>query len=318
MGKIDLLLFDYFQDNQRFADLFNTVCFGGKPIIDAGKLRDASEKYVDSGLKEKQVSERVRDLKKYFDTGILQILAIENQSFVDYSMAFRHMEYDAMEYRRQVKEIKSRNSKELKKKNLTELKSAEKQRDTETIKLISEESHYRQAEWLCKFKRTDKLHPVYTIIVYFGEEPWNGPRSLYDMMDFGEQNEMQKLFSNYPMHLICVNELQEYDTFKTDLKEVFRILKYRKDKTGLRKLINSHPEYRSLEPVTYRVIAGLMGNEKMLKIKETEREGEADMCQALDEIYEDGVKEGIKEGTQIGADRKLMELVCKKLSEEKQ
>lgn len=43
---------------------------------------------------------RIRDLKKYIKTrGSLRILAVENQNQVDYSMPFRCMEYDILEYR---------------------------------------------------------------------------------------------------------------------------------------------------------------------------------------------------------------------------
>ena len=44
MGKQNDVLLDYFDDNERFADLCNGVLFGGRPVIDPEKLEDASER----------------------------------------------------------------------------------------------------------------------------------------------------------------------------------------------------------------------------------------------------------------------------------
>ena len=36
-------------------------------------------------------------------------------------------------------------------------------------------------EFLSKFQKTDRLHPIVTICIYYGEDEWDGPRSLIDM-----------------------------------------------------------------------------------------------------------------------------------------
>lgn len=39
--KPDVVLKEYWKDNVRFADFFNTVLFNGKQLIDPGELSDA-------------------------------------------------------------------------------------------------------------------------------------------------------------------------------------------------------------------------------------------------------------------------------------
>lgn len=268
MGEIDLELYNFIGDNTRFADLINFTCFSGKEVISAESLHDASEKYVhhDSGTGKSQ--ERIRDIKKYCDTGtFFQIFAIENQLFVDYTMPFRHMEYDTEEYRRQIKSIKRKNA-----------------------------SGLKNDEWLCDFKKTDKLHPIFTIILYLGESPWDGPRTLQDMMNFDGQEMLKKWFVDYPMHLVCINEIENFDSFKTDLKEFFTILKHRKNKNELSNLIKTKPEYQNLASDTGRLLRKMTGIDKLLKNKSMSNGKEDDnMCQAIEEIWEDGKIAGRKE-----------------------
>ena len=118
MGRVNDVLHHYLDDAERFADLYNGIFFAGKPIIDAKELTEAEESYYDVKLQEVsgdcreiKKSRRSRDLKKYLKSGsTLRILAIENQNQVDYSMPFRCMEYDTLEYRKQLEELKKKNA----------------------------------------------------------------------------------------------------------------------------------------------------------------------------------------------------------------
>ena len=61
-------------------------------------------RYPSKGKRSKRNGKvRYRDIvKKLKNGGSLRILAMENQSRVDYTMQFRCMEYDTLEYRRQI------------------------------------------------------------------------------------------------------------------------------------------------------------------------------------------------------------------------
>ena len=124
MGKENDVVLEYLDGNEYFADLFNGSYFDGDPVVTAKELEDASQIYWDNYYEEIQAgiadviiekrlrhTQRFRDLKKKLHSGnYLQILAIEHQSGVDHTMAWRHMYYDALEYKRQIKEIEDHTS----------------------------------------------------------------------------------------------------------------------------------------------------------------------------------------------------------------
>lgn len=54
-------------------------------------------------------------------------------------------------------------------------------------------------EYLSKMRETDKLMPVITVVVYYGEKPWNGAASLHEMLNIPE--EVVQYVNNYKMIL---------------------------------------------------------------------------------------------------------------------
>ena len=143
MGKENDVVLEYLDGNEYFADLFNGSYFDGDQVVLAKELKDASQVYWDNYYEEIQIdkpdvviekrlrhSQRFRDLKKKLSSGnYLQILAIEHQSSVNHIMAWRHMYYDALEYKHQIKEIEARKGDELPKstdKNLSKLTAQDK------------------------------------------------------------------------------------------------------------------------------------------------------------------------------------------------
>lgn len=156
MGKMNTALCSFLSNTIRFADFFNGVLFQGREIIRASDLQAASEQYSET---EGTNSQNFRDIKMYLGSGeTLRILALENQNSVDYTLPYRCMQYDAMEYGRQLKELKQYNT---------------------SRKLLR-----NSAEWLCGITKDDRLAPVYTLCLYHGEDPWDGPLTLKDMMRF--------------------------------------------------------------------------------------------------------------------------------------
>ena len=93
------------------------------------------------------------------------------------------------------------------------------------------------------------------------------------------------------------------------------MLKYRSNKTELINYMQKNKAYfRNVDEETYQVIREFLHSERILK-KEVSKKKEAkiDMCQALEELYNDGVEEG----KQYGSNQKLIEQVTKKLSKGK-
>ena len=318
MGKYDMCMKAYLHDKKRFADLFNGSCFQGKPVIQAEDLEEASEGHVIAGtfstdsqeeilnlrktknedvlVERKQTrkgpydrkTEIFRDVKMRYRSGmILQVLAVENQSYIDYGMPVRCMGYDAAEYSRQLKERKQ---------------------ERELFKKHEKEPDIRIDEKLSGILKTDRIHPVYTICLYSGIESWDGPRKLSDMMEFDpEEGLVQSLFKEYPLTLFCVNEQEGFEEFHSDLKQLFRAMNCRKNKEKMAELIKDE-SYSHLSEETWEAIAVMTDNAAMLQKKdlyktENQEKEEYNMCQALEELMEDerivGRNEGNLEKTKI-------------------
>ena len=314
MGKYDMCMKEFLQNKKRFADLFNGCWFQGKPVILAEDLLDASETYsanripcentpnvnfnhAQNNLHKKQSSRSAslfRDVKMRLCSGtLLQILAIENQSYIDYSMPVRCMEYDTAEYRRQLKERKQ---------ELHLLNTARNQSYIPNGQFLP----VTDDEKLSGILKTDRLQPVYTLCLYTGTDPWDGPRMLSDMMAFDPKDrQLQFLFKDYPLNLFCINEHDDFSKFHTDLKELFQVIRCRKDKEKLAELMQDQT-YSHLSEDTWDTIAVMTDNVAMLQKKnlyktENREKEEFNMCQALEELINDGVLKGKQEGKSEGA-----------------
>ncbi|MDE7253499.1 MAG: Rpn family recombination-promoting nuclease/putative transposase [Acetatifactor sp.] len=190
MGKYDDAMYSFLSDNGRFADLFNGAVFGGEEVLQADALEEGAERYAWTGMNQGQRTGETgnrrgqsrkpggkfpnaqncyRDIKKHLKEGArFSVVAIENQSDIDYTMPWRIMQYDGLEYERQIREIENGKRRVL-------------SQDKENI-----------GHWETRFGQGDKLHPVYTICLYHGTKRWDGPKSLEDMMDFGAGGKLRE------------------------------------------------------------------------------------------------------------------------------
>lgn len=302
MGKLNTAMRAFLGERERFADLFNGVFFQGKPVIRADRLREASETYSDITA---APMDRTRDLKMVTGDGeTLRILALENQTNIDYTLPYRCMQYDALEYGRQLQELKKYNK---------------------TRKTLSS-----PAERLCGITRQDRLAPVYTLCLYHGEEPWDGPLSLRDMVDFGaDREDMGRFFTDYPITLFCVNEQDNFQMFHTELREVFTVMHCRQNKRLLYDIFLQNPACRALDAETLKIMSIILNaptlwnkrNKYILKNQTKDRE-EYDMCQAMRELLADaeaagrkqGINQGISQGINQGAADKTRTIVSNMLT----
>lgn len=282
MGKLDQAVYSYLSRCDRFADLFNGSLFHGEQVLCPELLTDSSERCI---MKDKDgdYKETDRDIRKIMQDGtVLQIFAEENQSYVSYVMPLRCMNYDVRDYLKQASALEIQNRKQ---------------------KKLRESDEYLSGLCAC-----DRLTPIYTIVLYWGEKTWDGPRTLSDMMEFSENSRFNDLFCNYSMNLVCVNEIENLEDYKTDLQSVFRLLQCRREKEKLCMVVQNREEYSHLPEDAYDVLTLFM-SDKRLEIKKEEvyikERGEYDMCQALTELIEDGKQEGIKEGLKEGESRLL-------------
>ena len=300
MGKNSNMMNHYFGDSRRFADLFNVVFFQGEAVVKEEELSEVSEVYhpqktVEMGLgRPRHRGERFRDVcKKLESGGILRILALENQNQIDYAMPYRCMQYDAMEYGKQLEKIRRDN---MQKGNFT-----------------------TAAEKLCGLLKNDRLIPVFTLCLYHGEEKWDGPRSLREMMQFaGVEDRFRKLFIDYPLRLYCLNEPNDLKLFRTEVQQLFHALQYRRDREGLKNLFEENPAFQHLDRETLETVAVLLNmpeaweHRDKIENRNSEKE-EYNMCQAVMEWRAELKESGRNEGRNLRA----IEQVKKKLQKGK-
>ena len=102
-----------------------------------------------------------------------------------------------------------------------------------------------------------------------------------------------------------MNEQEEFESFHTELRELFRAMNYRKDKRKFLSL-EKDERYAHLSKETWEAIATMTGhsffeeNMETYKSQNENQREEYDMCQALREIREDFFNEGKEEGRAEG------------------
>lgn len=110
----------FWENNERFADIFNAFFFEGEPVIDPNLLQERNTDVAVSiplgNLFEHE--KKYEEVSKIYQGAELSILGIINQK-----------------------------------------------------------------EWLSGMKNGDRLHMSLRIVIYYGEEPWDGPRKLLDMVE---------------------------------------------------------------------------------------------------------------------------------------
>ena len=150
-------------------------------------------------------------------------------------------------------------------------------------------------EFLSKMKKTDKLIPVITIVVYYGEKAWDGAISLHGMLNIPK--EMLPFVNDYKMHLVEArkNDLKLHNVNNKDLFNLLEILLDKNNKLSVtrKKAINYAREHK-VEKSVIMTVAGAanckMDYNRMLK------KGDADMCTVFEETRKEGVAEGEAKG----------------------
>ena len=282
MQEQNAVSMEYFKDPARFADLVNSVVFSGEEVVSPGDVKELDPVLwnVHRSGASLQAKVQVQDLLRQVSMGFQVILvALENQTKVHYAMPVRVMNADAAKYHDQCRKIGQEHEK---KKDLS------------------------GKEYLSRFGKEDKLLPVISIVVYFGKEPWDGPRTLKEMMDLsGCPKQMQDLIVDYPICLVEARKQEHLEWFRTDLRYVFGFLARAEEKHDLRTYVEEHREaFSEMRRDAYDLVS-VMANMRELELirDQEEREGGYDMCKAIYDMIEDGRSEGRSEGLAVGREQ---------------
>ena len=202
MGKVDIRVKNFIKVDTVFAQLFSEGVFKGSAKIDPNKLQEL-DTANQTTLKD---LERLRDVQKitmlYDDKLAFQIiLGVEGQTGVHYYMPVRCMELDALSYSGQCRRI------------------AEKAIEDKKLKKYAD-----------GVPKGTKIVPTVTLVFYVGSKPWDGPRSIHDMLDIPEDKKewAKRFIPEYQMYLIDARHLteEEINRFNGDLKAFLLIITF--------------------------------------------------------------------------------------------
>ena len=292
MGKVDVNVNIWLSEKKRFANLFNGVIYGGRQVI---LPEDLEEVNPVSSVSVKNRTGKTKNMKKYRDIimkwrnqATLVLLANESQDKVHYAMPHKVMLYDGMDYETQIRN-NWKNFNDRRKQNKKAGQSLE---------------YLTAGEYLSRFRKKDRLIPIISLVFYYGSEPWDGPVDLYDMFRLEgtkeEKEILEKYLPNYKINLVDAERLEDVEKFSDDLQVILTMLRYRDSKEELKHYIDENKKF--FQNVDYETSQAMKAFLNMKQIPgETEQKEEmVDMCKAIQEMYDDGVKDGIQQGVERG------------------
>ena len=213
MGAIDTEAKVFLSKPDKVADIFNYWLYGGRDVIKADKLTplDTTEIAVPYGNDGKEPLQKFRDILKLYtamkdERAYYLMLGVEIQAGAHYAMPVRNMLYDAMNYARQVSDI-----------------AAKHRRDKDKM---------THEEFLSGLLKNDKITPIITLVVSLSAEPWDGAKSLHEMLAIDDKD-LLRFVPDYKLNLLTPTQIADEDfaKFRTDFGTVMQFIKHRNDKS---------------------------------------------------------------------------------------
>ncbi len=274
--KKDVKSKEFLRKPENFADAFNYYLFNGKQVIKESDLvdKDAEELIFIGKSKSSAAYRRLRDLlrsctiKSDGKTTYL-LLGIESQSELHYSMPVRNLLYDALDYAGQVKRTADSHNK-----------------NTDSL---------TSTEFLSGFTAEDRLTPVITLVIYWGDNEWNAPKSLSEMFS-NIDDRIRDYVSDYRINLITPHDIEDFNKFHSELGEVLEIIKRQREENLAESLISEKGQDWTMSRSAVEVINEFTNSNISTGSK---KGGNVKMCRAFEVLEERGEEKGLERGIGI-------------------
>jgi hypothetical protein len=289
MGNLDSVSKAFVQKPDVFRDVFKLVLDGRHTTIDEmvpmepemlfvkrlpnGTGKTKREQKRRKMRKAALIAKFTRDIVKDCvcatgDSTDYMLLAVENQSYVDGLMPARVMIYDAMTFHVQMEALKAQ-----------------------------VQAQQSSDEFLTGVPKNTKLKPVVTVVCYFGTQPWDGPRSLHEILEIHDPG-LKSFIPDYPIHIIDPHRLtdKQMQCLETSLREVFLCLKASPHSKSLKEIVNSSHLFQHMDPDAVHLINTLLD----IDIPVDDQKKENNMCQAVEEWKQELRDEGYANGEKVG------------------
>ena len=280
MGRKENPLLVYYNQNERFAQLLNGWLFRGRPRLEAGDIKEADRraegKSGKSG-KRREYRSRYRDLYKRLDSAAVRLyVGAEPMEYVDYAMPLRVMDSDTLSYLHQKKEISRK---------------------------YAEHKGLEGDEYLSRFTKKDRLLPVVTLVLYCGERPWDGARSLHGMLELdGVPEELKEYVEDYSLHIldVCHTPDERLREFPPEICFLLMCIKYAGDKEALLRL-RELAECSGISEDTCETVESYLDMPEFLEHGDgIEEGGKINMTDRFRKLLEEERQEGREEGREEG------------------
>jgi hypothetical protein len=259
----------FLSDESRYADFINGFALNGQQIVTEDDIQELDTRmFLRLWIKDRYTG-KTRDILRKAVFGVnFAIVGVEDQEHMDYSYPARNLAYDAGEYEKQMRKLRKY--------------------VRHNVKGLS------VGEYLYGFRKEDRLHPVITFVLYTGEEPWEKPRSLWDILDFTDIPEaLRRYVPDYHINVIDVRRLEDTSMFHTDLKSVLDFLRCADNDWKLKELVESEPYFQNMEEDAFDVVTSYTHADKLKISKEKyQKRGCVNMVKALEDWERKAKEEG--------------------------
>lgn len=179
MQEIDILLKEYMSDEKRFSDLLNGYMFGGKQVVMEADIHETDSQTLEilGKFGFRKTGQKIRDTVRKVVFGMnFCVVGVENQTQIHYAMPIRVLEMDAGGYGKQLRKLRL---------------------------FHRRENDLKGAQFLSGFSKHDKVKPVFSLIIYYGAESWDGAKDLSELLDTSEiPKEMLAWVNNYKLNIL--------------------------------------------------------------------------------------------------------------------
>lgn len=300
MGKIDVAAGDYLADTAVFADAFNFFLYNGERIIREEYLSEINPAGLH--MAESQTASRgkraFRDILKAWnckrdDSSAYMLLGIENQAKVHYAMPVRTGLYDFLQYDAQIKNAAQ------KIRNKLRAQDYNPEEEKEGLNALT------SAEYISGFRKTDRLLPVITLVIYLSPEKWDARTSLHELFRSDIDASLLQYIPDYRINLIEPARMKETDfaKFRADFGKVLRYISC-SDSIEKLEYLSRDEAFRSLDKRSAEFLNVVTGS----KLHLTEEGGKVDVCKGIDDMRKAERLQGRKEGRREGGFQMLVSL----------
>ncbi len=142
-----------------------------------------------------------------------------------------------------------------------------------------------------------KILPIYTIVLYSGDEKWNASESLIESLDTPE--DFKEYINDWKYKIIDIRDIEESCFRVKENKLLFQCTKIILEKGNNPEDI----EEMILTKDIALVVASIVKSEELYNYIKIQEKEEIHMCRSLDELKQRGIQEGLLQGEMRGIEK---------------